>query len=480
MQSVGAPTGRVAQSAVWTGEELIICGGWPGYSSTSPGNTVIRGHNWGGRYQPATDSWAEDGVPPSTREGHGAVWTGEKMIVWGGYNAEIQGDGAEYDVISKTWRRLPAQGAPSARTHQGTVWNGTVMFVWGGFGQGGYLNDGGRYDPASRAWKGMTTSNAPSAREWVEPVWTGSKMIVWGGRAADDYRHDGAVYDPGSDEWTAMNTNGAPRGRLGHSMAWTGRELIVWSGFGWESLTPKFDNHLGDGARYDIATGEWRAISEAGAPTARSGHSTIWTGTKMMVWGGGTREGLVNTGGIYDPAADSWSAIPMEGAPQPRNGHAAVWTGEEMVVWGGRTTGFQNLPVALNDGARYDPVANKWTAMEFEAGAKPRFGHSAIWTGTDMIIWGGHDVGNSGIEQYWNDTWSYLPTAPKLVMGLPGVNREISWRYPASGFVLERSSGLSGGWNWVVQKPIRDGESWRVADDAEPAEKGFYRLRKFD
>jgi hypothetical protein len=45
----------------------------------------------------------------------------------------------------------------------------------------------------------------------------------------------------------------------------------------------------------------------------------------------------LNTGGRYDPATDSWAATPFTGAsvPSGRWYHTAVWTGTEMIVWGG-------------------------------------------------------------------------------------------------------------------------------------------------
>ena len=56
----------------------------------------------------------------------------------------------------------------------------------------------------------------------------------------------------------------------------------------------------------------------------------------MIVWGGGP--GLntyYNTGGRYNPGTDSWTATSTTGAPTGRAYHTAVWSGSEMIVWGG-------------------------------------------------------------------------------------------------------------------------------------------------
>ena len=78
----------------------------------------------------------------------------------------------------------------------------------------------------------------------------------------------------------------------------------------------------------------------------------------MIVWGGYGNSGNLNTGGRYDPATDSWTATSMTNAPEARYYHTAVWTGSEMIVWGGTW----QLSGVLNTGGRYDPATNSWTA----------------------------------------------------------------------------------------------------------------------
>ena len=44
---------------------------------------------------------------------------------------------------------------------------------------------------------------------------------------------------------------------------------------------------------------------------------------------------VLNTGGRYNPSTDSWTATSTTNAPSARADHTAVWTGSEMIVWGG-------------------------------------------------------------------------------------------------------------------------------------------------
>src|SRR5207253_9073466 len=79
----------------------------------------------------------------------------------------------------------------------------------------------------------------------------------------------------------------------------------------------------------------WGATTTVNAPTARDSHTAVWTGSEMIVWGGRSTGGYLNTGGRYNPSTDSWVATTTTGAPAARYLHTAVWTGSEMIVWGG-------------------------------------------------------------------------------------------------------------------------------------------------
>ena len=60
----------------------------------------------------------------------------------------------------------------------------------------------------------------------------------------------------------------------------------------------------------------------------------------MIVWGGMGNDDVIGTGARYEPAGDTWSPISVEAnTPSARGRHAAVWTGSEMIVWGGEGYG---------------------------------------------------------------------------------------------------------------------------------------------
>jgi hypothetical protein len=88
---------------------------------------------------------------------------------------------------------------------------------------------------------------------------------------------------------------------------------------------------------------------------------------------------------------DSWRVL-AEAPLAPRSGHVAVWTGREMIVWGGSARSDSSVSaefVSAHDGAAYDPVADSWREIS-RAPIPGRVGYSAVWTGEEMIVWGGH------------------------------------------------------------------------------------------
>ncbi|CAG0954418.1 hypothetical protein GEOBC_00375 [Geobacteraceae bacterium] len=343
----------------------------------------------GGTCEDPTWSAITTSGAPAGRYAHNAFWTGDKMLVWGGdeSGSGSTGTGALYNPTLDSWTAITNTNAPSSeRGGNVTVWTGSKMLVWGGNG----TNTGAIYDPATDSWSAMSTTNAPAARNTYtySVVWAGSKMIVWGGElSSGGVTNTGSMYDPATNTWTALSTTNAPTARRDYTAVWTGSKMIVWGGwYPWSTAS--------GGAAYDPATDTWTAISTTSAPSGRFAHSAIWTGSKMIVWGGTDMSSYLNTGGMYDPATDTWSATTTTNAPSARESfyqsHSAVWTGDKMLIWGGRVTNDYE-DQHYNTGSAYDPATNTWSAITTTDAPSARSYHSAVWTGSKMLIWGGYD-----------------------------------------------------------------------------------------
>src|SRR5207247_1509359 len=107
---------------------------------------------------------------------------------------------------------------------------------------------------------------------------------------------------PADNTWTAGGLDAAPRSKTnGHTAVWTGSEMIVWGG---EHSSTTF----GDGARYKPSTNLWTPLPTAGAPSPRSLPKTVWTGLGMIVWGGNNHaSGPDGSGATYYPSTNVWA-----------------------------------------------------------------------------------------------------------------------------------------------------------------------------
>ncbi|MSP26720.1 MAG: hypothetical protein EXR75_16580, partial [Myxococcales bacterium] len=180
-------------------------------------------------------------------------------------------------------------------------------------------------------------------------------------------------------EWTPLSSTGAPSPRALHSAVWVGDKMLVWGGEG-------MGGALGDGAAYDPGTDSWTAIASTGAPSPRHSHRALALAGKMLVWGGYGASGFANDGAVYDPAGDAWTKVTTKDAPEGRTHFGLFAAGDTAIVWGGRRDA-----TALGSGAFYDAVKDTWSAMPL-GGPIPRFSYGGVWTGGELLVWGGTDT----------------------------------------------------------------------------------------
>jgi N-acetylneuraminic acid mutarotase len=320
---------------------------------------------------------------PSARWGHSAVWTGQEMIVWGGTlnSSSNSGSAALYQPQSDQWRLLSPVDAPSDRSGHTAVWTGQEMIVWGGYGSGVYLGSGGRYQPNPQQWTALPTAGAPEGRVGHVAAWTGSRMVVWGGRNSTGLLADGGWYDLSASQWRSLALPSAPPARVDATAVWTGDRLIVWGGEGAAGTLNSGAQLVFDDQGLPL---EWRAVSAAEAPAARTGHTAVWTGLRMLVWGGKAGSSLFGDGAAYDPIANTWQPLSTSGAPSPRSNHSALWTSTEMVVWGG-----EDEMGGLASGAAYEPTIDQWRTLSSAGNPQARSKAEAVWTGSELLVFGG-------------------------------------------------------------------------------------------
>jgi hypothetical protein len=223
------------------------------------------------------------------------------------------------------------------------------LLIWGGETSGGEPADPHRYDPLTDTWSVVNATALPPAAGGTRALWTGSELLLMGG-----YRYPGGFstgvgrYNPVTDSWKPFPSENEPQSYYGDAIVWTGREAIVWGAP--PPLCPGCPVMRRRGVAFDAAADTWSVISDRDQPGAGSylplavfatGAGTRGTGLMLVVAG-------PYQGGAYDPASDRWWPISMQGSVP---GDYAIWTGTEMLVWGTRVT----EDSAVTTGARYRP-----------------------------------------------------------------------------------------------------------------------------
>jgi hypothetical protein len=221
------PEVRSDAATAWTGSQLLVWGGYEYVGSNeNPGAD-------GFAFDATTRRW--ESLPASPLEGRSSpafAWTGQELVIWGGWDGGFRDppyfdDGAAFDPVSGTWRTLAP--APIQERTAFSVWTGEEMIVWGSRERAQRRLDGAAYDPSTNTWR--TIADGPIDITDGSAVWTGEEMIVFGA-ALDGNNHAdtptaiAAAYDPASDTWRALPPSDLSPQAM--TAGWLDGELIAW------------------------------------------------------------------------------------------------------------------------------------------------------------------------------------------------------------------------------------------------------------
>lgn len=316
-----------------------------------------------------------------------AIWTGSVMYV-------VAPSGTySYNPDSDIWILLSSDFRPGAFSDK-ILWTGSEIILWSG-----EVSTGKKYNPSTNVITIISTTNAPTARNEYSITWDGTRVIVWGGVSGGTPLNTGAMYDPAADTWTTMSNALAPEARQKHTAVWCNNinQLIVWGG-----STSAFSGEINTGGIFDPASNSWTgATNIAGAPGSRSGHTAIWTGTEMIVFGGQYNSGTsLNTGGRYNPSTNTWgAATSTTGAPLVSR-HATAWTGNEMYISGGLSGDYVSSYLYT-----YNPVLNTWvTVTGFN---ESKYSHYCFYKSNMLVVWGGKEKTTAG-SNFTNTGFRYF------------------------------------------------------------------------
>jgi Galactose oxidase, central domain len=342
---------------------------------------------------PGSAGWARlPRAPIAPRSEYAAVWTGKQMIVWGGYsNTDNYGDGAAYDPATRTWTKIAA-GPLARRVGAMAVWTGKDMLMFGGVNNSHSYSDGAAYDPATNTWRKLAPIPSSLGGNLTDSgsyaVWTGKVMVAWGFFGHGGGAHGGgslaaATYNPAANSWTTGTVAPAQAPLFGDAF-WTGKEMIVWGSSPASGASP---GHL-EGFAYDPATQRWSTLPAS--PLGRAGRDSMlaaWTGSYLVVGGGDGSAGLQKDAAAYDPVTSRWIRLPDAPVGFEGNGTAAdIWTGVSVITIEDAVSG--GRPLSL------DLTTRSWS-LGPKAPVPGRQEAHELWTGSEVLVWGGGvPVGN--------------------------------------------------------------------------------------
>jgi len=223
-----APVARCHHAAVWTGTHMIVWGG-----------EEYRAGKTGGIYDPAQNQWASidesESAPASRRLPH-LFWAKDKLLVWGGSDSNSWSrncfvDGAYYDPGAKSWTPLSTQGAPpSNRCTRGVAWTGQKLVVFGGYHGSDKLFDGAVFNAETNEWKALSATLAPNLVPY-QALYIDQQVLFVGEVVGRSGKIALFLFDPETLTWTQGSTINAPVLRGGFAHAWTGTSWIFWGGY---------------------------------------------------------------------------------------------------------------------------------------------------------------------------------------------------------------------------------------------------------
>ncbi len=209
---------------------------------------------------------------------------------------------------------------------------------------------------------------------------------------------------------------------------------------------------LADGARYDVASGQWSPMAASPLYNRASPLAVGLGQGRVAMWGGRGLQGWYPDGAVYDARTDTWT--PMAPAPLiPREFPVAAWTGAELVIFGGLDP--SDRTSAVPDGAAWNPMTDTWRPLAPPpawARLAGRTEVTAAWDGRAVVVWDGR------VALEWDpetDVWA-TSVPDREVSGLPGdLVRTERGLVAADAYPHVGGPGARLGWGLV-----RDGERW--------------------
>ena len=342
---LGLRTGGVF---LWDGSGVVLWGG----ASYDKASHLLPAAADGAVYDAVTDTWKIiDNAPIAGRRSAKAVWTGSRVVIWGGIDDDGRGlhDGALFDPSSGEWTKMADAPAEVSAEGSAAVWTGTEVLVWGGPPG----SKGAAFDPKTEQWRLLPDAPIVS-RPIGNATWTETEMIVWS-------NGDGAAYNPVIGKWRGIAPsplhNAQPTG------VWTGSDVVFLGGANTDALT--------ESAAYHPVTDTWQMLASG---PSHPGLGFVWTGTTIL----GVVKGVVVG---YEPITDTWTETDAKLSAIP----FGTWADDRYVF--ATDTGTSKIRIAFYQPPETIPKAQVPTYDLTLPSARLTDDETGTARGTDAALW---------------------------------------------------------------------------------------------
>jgi uncharacterized membrane protein len=380
-------------ASVYGTDNVVFFGGWNGSSGFD--DTWV--------YDLSANTWTKKypSTRPNVRYFHkmSTIYGTDQVLLFGGGSSiAIYDDTWVYDLSANTWtNKNPSGSTPTGRySHSMAHINGTDNVVLFGGRNLTIFSDTWVYDLSANSWTSKSPSTSPSALEGISmaSVITTDKVMLFGGWTGTKHSIDTWIYDLSSNNWNKKSLTTKPINTSNHGIAFIENtdKIVLIGGNDWYRF---YD----DTWVYDLSDNKWVKKLMVYPPAPRNAHgmATIYSGDKLMLFGGNADRIFGDTW-IYDLSDNNWTKKYTTPQPYPRTRPAlASIIGDDKVVLFGGSHSSQETWV-------YDQSADTWTEKSPTTQPSGRIYHSmaSIYNDDKLVLFGGWD-GNSVI----GDTWVY-------------------------------------------------------------------------
>jgi hypothetical protein len=291
-------------------------------------------------------------------------------------------------ACTPAWQPLATAGAPAARDRHAAVGLGHVYIATGGTKsyQGTAVADAVGYDLDTDTW-GTFPSHA-EARLSHSLVRAGNDVYAFGGITDAS---DGTTIGPGLERlsgatWTPLHPSGAPHGRYNFAMTWTGTDLMIYGG--------------GDEAAPAVATGarlvpgsDWTDASCPLTGCERGGYYALFVDGPVLHLFGGGPYGSAPAGLEYDPTAGTWASwVTPPGTPGVSELPKQPADDGRRIFWVKEGASCDAPPSILS----YDRKTESWSIDTTTPPAGLVARGAVAWVGRELVVWSGICEGTAG------------------------------------------------------------------------------------